>query len=237
VCLLHVKSGDRQAWRRWGRTARHAAMEARDCEALAWVTAQEARGHYYAGEMPEALAAAQAALSARVAPCAGRALAAALTMRAYAAMGEADAARQAMYLAEQTYQALTGSAPASAFGYGESQLRFYEGDTLLLLGETNSALPILDRALQLCERDDYATWAMIRLSRAACLISHGDLDGGIAYAIETLVVLGRPQRRGVVTDRGRELLAALPPLMRASRQGWEFQGLLEDTDGMRQITA
>jgi uncharacterized protein with PIN domain len=40
ICLTLIKSGDRQAWRRWGRTARHAASEAGDGPALSWATAQ-----------------------------------------------------------------------------------------------------------------------------------------------------------------------------------------------------
>jgi hypothetical protein len=59
VCLTLVKAGDRQAWRRWGRTARHAATEAGDRPALSWVTAQESYGYYYAGDMPGAVACAR----------------------------------------------------------------------------------------------------------------------------------------------------------------------------------
>jgi tetratricopeptide (TPR) repeat protein len=230
VCQLHVKSGDRQGWRSWGRTARHAAEEAGDQEALAWVTAQEASGYYYAGDMPGTVAVARAALSARTEPGAGGALAAGLAMRAYAAMGDVASALQAMYTAEGIYQSLPDLALGdSAFEYGESQLRFHEGDALVLLGETKTALPVLDHALQLCRRDDYTSWALIRLSRAACLVSYGDLDGGIAYATETLTVLDGPQCQGVISSRGRELLAALPSAMQISTRARQLRDVLDDT--------
>jgi hypothetical protein len=101
VCLTLIKAGDRRAWRRWGRTARHAATEAGDGPALAWATAQEAYGYYYAGEMPSAVASAQAALNAARSPCVGGALAAALEMRAHAATGDVAAAMRALDIAER----------------------------------------------------------------------------------------------------------------------------------------
>jgi plasmid maintenance system antidote protein VapI len=238
VTLLYVKAGDRQAWRRWGRTARHAATEAGDPAALSWATAQESYGYYYAGDMPGAVASARAALDATRAPCVGGALAAALEMRAHAAMGDATAARAAMGTAERIHGALrTGELAASAFGYAESQLRFHAGDALTALGDTSAALPVLDRALELCPAADFTDWAMTRLNQAACTILDGDPDAGLVYATETLTALDVPRRQGVIADRGRALLAALPPAQRASRVGRELRALLDDTTGQRETHA
>jgi hypothetical protein len=238
VCLTLVKAGDRQAWRRWGRTARHAATEAGDQAALSWATAQESYGYYYAGDMPGAVTCARHAQDVVRVPCVGAALAAALEMRAHAAMGDAPAAMAALDAAEDIHGRLPGSdLTPSAFGYAESQLRFHAGDALTRLGDTRAARPVLDRALELCLPGDYTDWAMIRLNGAACLVAGGDADAALAYAAETLAALDAPRRQGIITGRGRELLASLTPAQRASRAGREFRGLVEDTTGMREIPA
>ena len=238
VCLTLVKAGDRQAWRRWGRTARHAAAEAGDRPALAWATAQESYGYYYAGDMPGAVACARQAQDTVRMPCVGGVLGAALEMRAHAAMGDNAAAMAALDTAEDIHRRLSGDElAATAFGYAESQLRFHAGDALTRLGDTTSARPVLERALQLCAPEDYTDWAMIRLNRAACLAAGGDADAGLAYATETLAALDGPKRQGIITNRGRELLAGLTPAQRASRVGREFRSLVEDTTGMREMPA
>jgi hypothetical protein len=236
VCLTLVKAGDRQAWRRWGRTARHAASESGDTTVLAWVTAQESYGYYYAGDMPGAVACARSAIGATSVPCVGAVLAAALEMRAHAAMGDAPAVMSALDKAEQIHGRLVGGdLAASAFGYAESQLRFHAGDALTRLGDTGAARPVLARALELCNPGDYMDWALIRLARAACLVSDGDSDAGLSYAAETLLALDGPKRQGIITGRGRELLAALAPAQRASRSAREFCSLLDDTTGAKEI--
>lgn len=238
VCLTLVKAGDRQAWRRWGRTARHAATEAGDQGALAWATAQEAYGYYYAGDMPGAVASARQAQDAARVPCVGAVLAAALEMRAHAAMGDTTAVMRALDAAEQIHGRLSGDElAASAFGYAESQLRFHAGEALTCLGDTTAAAPVLDRALELCPPDDYTDWAMIRLNRAACLVRDGDADAGLAYAEDTLAALDGPKRQGIITGRARDLLTGLTAGQRASRAGRELRGLVEDTTGMKEIPA
>jgi tetratricopeptide (TPR) repeat protein len=238
VCLTLVKAGDRQAWRRWGRTARHAAAEAGDRPALAWATAQESYGYHYAGDMPGAVACARQAQDAVRVPCVGGVLAAALEMRAHAAMGDAAAAMAALDAAEGIHGRLSGGDLASsAFGYAERQLRFHAGDALTRLSDTTAARPVLERALELCPPGDYTDWAMIRLNRAACLAAEGDSDVGISYAAETLTALDGLKRQGIITSRGREVLAGLTPAQRASKAGREFRGLVEDTTGMREIPA
>ena len=65
----------------------------------------------------------------------------------------------------------------------------------------------------------------------------GDADAGLGYAAETLSRLDGPKRQGIITGRGRALLAGLTPAQRASRAGREFRGLVEDTTGMKEIPA
>jgi transcriptional regulator with XRE-family HTH domain len=227
VCLTLVKAGDHQAWRGWARTSRHAAAEAADGPTFSWAAAQESYGYYYAGDFPGAVACARSALEAASAPCVGRALAAALEMRAHAAMGDAKAAMRALAEAERTHGLLAGEELASsAFGYAESQLRFHSGNALARLGDTSAARAVLDRALELCAPQDYTDWAMIRLDRAGCLILDGDLDAGLGYAAQTLLTLDIPKKQGIITGRGRELLAALTPAQQTSRDARELAELL-----------
>jgi hypothetical protein len=163
-------------------------------------------------------------------------LAAALEMRAHAVMGDAPAAMDALSTAEHIHGRLVGEdLAASAFGYAESQLRFHAGDALTRLGNTGAARPVLDRALELCNPRDYADWALIRLSRAECLVSDGDPDAGLSYAAETLLALDGPKRQGIITSRGRELLAELTPAQRTAQAAREFCTLLDDTTGVKEI--
>jgi hypothetical protein len=187
--------------------------------------------------MPGAVGCASTALSAARFPCVGGALAAALEMRAHAAMGDSRAAIRALATAEQVYARLPGTdLAASAFGYAESQLRFHAGDAFTRLGDTAAARPMLDRALELCPPEDYTDWAMIRLDRATCMARDGDSDAGLTYAAQTLLSLDGPKRQGIITLRGRELLIALTPAQQGSQAAREFRSLLDDTTGMKEIS-
>jgi transcriptional regulator with XRE-family HTH domain len=59
MCLTLIKLDERTAFRRWARTARVAAKEADDPEVRSWVRAHEAYGHYYGGNLVDAVAVAQ----------------------------------------------------------------------------------------------------------------------------------------------------------------------------------
>jgi tetratricopeptide (TPR) repeat protein len=238
VCLTLIKAGEHQSWRRWGRTARHAAVESADLSALAWATAQEAYGYYYAGDMPGAVACSRSALGVSSSPSVGAVLAAALEMRAHAVMGDTPATMTALRTAEQIHNQLTGpELAASAFGYAESQLRYHVGDALTRLGDTTAALVELDRALELCGPEDYTDWAMIRLDRAACMARDGDAESGLGYATETLLALEEPKRQGIINGHGRELVTALTPAQRSSRAAHDFRALLEGAADMKGLPA
>ncbi|HEY2270558.1 MAG TPA: hypothetical protein VGI96_48635 [Streptosporangiaceae bacterium] len=230
VVLVLIRAGDRQAFRRWARTARHAAAEAGDGPALSWAVAQEAYGYYYAGDMPGAVACARTALDAAPHPCVGGALAAALEMRAHAAMGDAASARRALEVADRIHGQLTGEAlAASAFGYAESQLRFHAGDALTRLGDTGPARQELRRALELCPPDDYTDRSLAMLDMAACMIADGDPEAGMEHAARALASLDAQRRQGIIDERARELLAALPPAASALPAARDVRDLLEAT--------
>jgi transcriptional regulator with XRE-family HTH domain/enamine deaminase RidA (YjgF/YER057c/UK114 family) len=104
MCLTLIKMDERAAFRRWARTARLASREASDLLTYSWVRAQEAYGHYYSGDLSEAVQVARHAqeLSGQT-PSVGAVLAAALEARAQAAMGHRQETCAALGYAKLAY--------------------------------------------------------------------------------------------------------------------------------------
>jgi tetratricopeptide (TPR) repeat protein/DNA-binding XRE family transcriptional regulator len=228
MVLTLVKLDERPGFRRWARTARVAAAEAGDPTTLSWVLAQEAFGHYYSGDLMEAIEVAEQAQEvARRMACVGVPLAAALAARAHAALDHSRPTRRALARAENELARLDASAlEPSAFGYNEAQLRFHEGNAYTHLHDSAAALRAQDRALELCAPGDYTDWAMTRLDRASCLAIDGDVSGAMAYALETLTDLTEEQRHGIILGRGQELVAALPVAEQAAPAARDLHELL-----------
>ncbi|HXP19102.1 MAG TPA: helix-turn-helix transcriptional regulator [Streptosporangiaceae bacterium] len=228
VCLLLVKGDERDAFGRWVRTARTSAGESGDAVVLSWVLAQEAYGHYYSGDLREAVSVARhaQALVPR-SPSAAAVLAAALEARAHAVRGDVRETRNALARAETGLGALEpGSLTASAFGYSESQFRFHESSAYTRLGDTRSAVRAQDRALELCPPGDYTDRALSRLDRAACLAHDGDPVSAVAYAAGTMAGLRQEQSQGIIALRCRELVHALPAKYQGSAAVSELRELL-----------
>jgi transcriptional regulator with XRE-family HTH domain len=238
MCLTFCKLDDRPAFRRWARTARLAADEAGDRETYSWVLAQEAYGHYYSGDLIEAVDVAQHAQAiVSESPCVGAALAAALEARALAAIGRSQETRAALGHAEGVLSHLSDDAlTPSAFGYNEAQLLFHAGNAYTHLGEARSAFAAQDRALELCAPGDYTDWAMTRLDRARCLAAIGEVEEALRYAIETMSTLTEVQRRGIITLRGHEIVEALPPRQQSLTSARDLRELLMITTDDREAT-
>jgi transcriptional regulator with XRE-family HTH domain len=217
MCLTLIKMDERTAFRGWARTARLAAEEAGDPLTHSWVRAQEAYGHYYSGDLTEAVHVAQhaQALSGRM-PSVGAVLAAALEARAQAALGHELETHAALEHAEACLSDLDSSAiGTSAFDYNEAQLRFHEGNAFTHLHDTGAAWQAQERALSLCPTSDYMDRTMTKLDRANCLAHDGDVTGAVAVMVEAAAPLTDQQRQGIIAARMRETIAALPPQRRA----------------------
>jgi len=212
VCLTLIKLDDRQAFRRWARTARIAANEAGDPVTYSWVLAQEAYGHYYSGDLTEAVTVAQHAQAVvPTAVCVGAVLAAALEARAQAALGRTDETWSALHRAETLLSNLdTATATSSAFVYNEAQLRFHESNALTHLGDIRAAWSAQERALELVAPADFMDRAFTRLDRAMCLATEGDATEASSYARDTLLDLSEVERLGIITGRARQIVAAMP---------------------------
>lgn len=223
--LVLVKLDKQVESRRWARTARTAARETGDPVVECWVLAQEAHGHYYGGDLEQAIEVARHAQHlTRNLVCAGAPLATALEARARAALGDRDGARTLLArVGDLVSQLDADSLVPSAFGYNEAQLRFHEGNAYTLLAHADDdgrsaigeALTAQEKALELCAAGDYTDWALTRLDRAACLALGGDPSAGMSYMVETLSELTEQQCEGLITLRGREIVNALPRAQQA----------------------
>lgn len=211
MCLGLIKLDDRASFRRWARTARVASQEAGDPLTYSWVLAQEAYGHFYAGDLRAAITVAEGAQQTG-GVCVGAVLAAALEARAHAAYGPDRTAETlaALGRAKDMLNALPASdINTSAFGYSESQLRFHEGNALTYLGDTAAAWTAQQRALELCPPGDFMDRALTNLDRTLCLVRDGDTASALEYAAATVAALTEQQRAGIIARRGRAVLDAL----------------------------
>lgn len=235
MCLAFCIMDDRPAFRRWARTARLAGREAGDPETLSWILAQEAHGHYYSGDVLEAVDVARHGYEVVSVPCSGAALAAALEARAQATLGRDKEARDALKRAEDVLSHLEGDVLIpSAFGYNEASFRFHQGNAYTHLRDVKSAFKAQDRALELCGPDNYADWAMTRLDRAQCLIYANEIPDGLRHATETITSLTGPKRQGIISLRAKAIIEALPQKARslpAARDMGELLMAAADANG------
>src|SRR5439155_26180191 len=116
-----------------------------------WVLAQEAYGHFYSEDFPEAVRVARHAQTvAPRTPCVGAVLAAALEGRALGVLGRADETHAALREAERIREGLDDAIVAApAFGFDEAQPRFHEGNALTHLADTKAPWRAQERALAL----------------------------------------------------------------------------------------
>lgn len=228
MCLTLIKLDERDSFRKWARTARIAAEEIGDAETSSWVFAQEAYGHYYAGDFPRAIAlACRAQELAHNNYYVGGVLAAALEARAQASMGRSQETHDALHRAESALSHLRDrDLGTSAFSYNEAQLRFHEGNAYTHLHDTRAAWEAQQRALELYPMADYLDRALIVLDRASCLAEDGDVSGAVEHALQSLAELSESQRRGIITLRAQEIISSLSSRGQQLATTREFQELL-----------
>ena len=235
--LTLIRLNEPLAARNWARTARVAADEAGDPAIRAWVRAQEAYVHYYAGNLAEALTVArQAQVLAGQTPCVAVPLAAALEARALAVMGRGNEARSALGRAEAAVGVLEPDALIpSAFGYNEAQMRFHQGNALTHLHDSQGAFQAQDRALVLYPTSDYLDRTLLELDRAHCLAYDGDATGAMTHAGQLLADLTDDQRSGLILLRGSQVFETLTKPQRALPSARDFRDLLVQTADLERI--
>ena len=233
MCLTLIKMDERRAFRGWARVARTAALKAGDPLTHSWVLAQEAYGQYYAGDLDDAVDLARHAQdvvrNARVSV---------LPLRRRSKPAHAPP------LVAIKKQGTLFSEPKRfwrAWMAIRSQ-RLRLGTTRHSFGSTRvTPTPISTTRGRLGRRrngrwsfvppTDFMDRALTRLDRASCLAHDGDTSTGMRYATGTLVNLSNQQRRGLITLRAHEIVAALPAEQQAHTAVRELRDLLsEDRD-------
>lgn len=238
MCLTLIKLDEQTAFRCWARTARIAARETEDPSTRAWVLAQEAYGHFYTGDLVQAIAVARDAQ--RMAESSvGAVLAVALEARAHAAFGpeHGEDCRSALHRAEDILEALPDEViNSSAFGYSEAQLRFHEGNALTYLGDTGAAWTAQQQALALCPAHDFTDRTLVQLDRTLCLTRNSAIAEALACAIAALEPLTEVQREGIISQRGREVLDAISESQRRLPAARQLEELLTPTFETRRLS-
>jgi transcriptional regulator with XRE-family HTH domain len=231
LCLTLIKMGEQVAFRRWANVARAAAVESDDSRTLAWLLAHEAYGHYYLGDMAEAIRVAQHAQAVGGTGDVALPLAAALEARAHAVVHDERRTMDALGRAEDALAHLNRDAlRPSAFGYNEAQFRFHEGNAYTHLRKTAAAMSAQARAIELCAPGDYTDRSLTHLDRATCLMRDGDVGVALSAATEALRPLTPSQRAGIIATRGHELVRTVPTRVRDLPAMKDLIEILRTTD-------
>jgi transcriptional regulator with XRE-family HTH domain len=233
-----VALGEHREARRWYRLAQIAADETGDRALRAWLFAREAVIPFYFGAPAAALALAERArLLAGSAVCATAAWAPSLEARALARMGRHREAQDAMRLAQAAFAKLDTSDTAdTAYGYTERQLVWHEGSMWTTIGDTRRAQSSLQRARGLYAPDEHLDRALIAMDEATCLMGVGEISVACRETEQLLLGLPREHLTGIVVNRARDLLAAVPARAALTTPARDLRELVE-VSGRPELTA
>jgi tetratricopeptide (TPR) repeat protein/transcriptional regulator with XRE-family HTH domain len=211
--IIMINLGDPRLARSFFRTARSAADETEDRGLRAWVTAREALVPLYYGEPDEAFRLAGSAVDlAGRQPCVAGAMAQAVAARAAARMagrGRRDALDQALRMLDRAHETLADlpeqDRADTAFGYTERQLFFYEGDTLVMLGDFQRAGRAFAQALRRYAAGEFLDRTLISLGQARCLLESGEPEQALGLSRDALLRRPREQRPPIVVRAAQQL--------------------------------
>lgn len=209
--IQHDRSDQRDA-HGWFVTAERAARESGDRQMLAWALARHAMVPLNYGA-PKAAAelSARARGEAGTAPSAAAALAAAVTARALASVGDRRGALEAVADARLIAEHLdTGQAADSWFGYPLQKHHVHLSQAFTLLGHTREAYAEQEAALALTRSPSVMTRALLEMDAAMCLNADGDPSGAADKAVAVWERLPAAYRDGLVRSRAESVHRALP---------------------------
>jgi tetratricopeptide (TPR) repeat protein len=211
--IIMINLGDPRLARSFFRTARTAVDETGDRRLRAWVTAREALVPLYYGEPDEAFRLAGAAVDlAGRQPCVAGAMALAVSARAAARMagrGRRDALDQATRMLDRAHDSLADlpehDRADTAFGYTERQLFFYEGDTLVMLGDFQRAGRAFTQALRRYPAREFLDRTLISLGQARSLLESGEPERALGLSRDALLRRPREERPPIVVRAAQQL--------------------------------
>jgi transcriptional regulator with XRE-family HTH domain len=211
VSMTMVNLGRFRQAREWVHTARLAADEAGDPYLRAWVATRGAVASLHLGDpQAAATAAREAEVLTHRQPGDVTAMAWAILARAAAIMTQSKAARTALHRAEALF-ANTTAAQNSAYVFTVGQLHFYRSHTLTTIGETRAAWQAQDDALTEFGAGETLDPTLVKLDRALCLVTNGDIGQGVDYASTVLLQLPSDHRPAIVLRRAHAVASAVPP--------------------------
>ncbi|MEV0875915.1 transcriptional regulator [Streptomyces sp. NPDC049950] len=211
VAIVQHDRGDKGDAFRWFATAEKAARESGDRRMTAWVLARHAMVPLNYGA-PEAAVriASRARRAAGRTPTAAGALAAAVTARSLAAIGDLRGARLAVTDVRNLVERLDGQETADTwFGYPGQKHFVHLSQAYTLLGDTEAAYSAQDDALDLTDSPSVMTRALIAMDTAACLRLDGDPSASAEMAAGIFDRLPAPYRGGLIRSRAEALHQAL----------------------------
>ncbi|QCW77438.1 twin-arginine translocation signal domain-containing protein [Streptomyces sp. S6] len=212
VAIIQHDRGDQRDAVGWFATAEQAARESGDRHMLAWVLSRHAMVplNYGAPNVAATMAIRARAEAGRV-PSAAGALAAAVTARSLASIGDREGALRAVADARAAAARLDSVQGADTwFGYPAQKHHVHLSQAFTLMGRTREAYAEQEAALALTTSPSVMTRALIAVDRAACVRSDGDPTTAAALAVDAWSRLPMAYRDGLVRSRMDALCQSLP---------------------------
>ncbi|MGW1989469.1 hypothetical protein [Embleya sp. NPDC001921] len=217
VAIIQHDRGDQREAHGWFTTAERAAIESGDRHMPAWVLARHAMLplNYGAPRAAADLAFRARAEAGRDSTAAG-ALAAAVTARALASIGNHDGALAAINDARTMAEDLdTAQSTDTWFGYPAQKHHVHLSQAFTLMGRTRQAYAEQQSALALTHTPSIMTRALVAIDTATCLSADGDPTAAADMAAHVWQELPKEFSEGLVRSRADILHQSLPGAARA----------------------
>lgn len=150
----------------------------------------------------------------------GAAFAPLLKAVALAKLGERTQGRRTLAEARSRFSDVENKVRIdSIFGLSERRFLFYEGKALSLLGNTEKAWEVHQRALSLYPSNVATDPMLIKLDRATSMIRGRCISEGIEIASEALSQFPEDRRTKIILDAARQVGMSMPSKDRSSAYG------------------
>ncbi|WP_258044128.1 helix-turn-helix domain-containing protein [Streptomyces sp. SM11] len=212
VAVIQHDRGEQRDAVGWFATAEQAAHESGDRHMLAWVLSRHAMVplNYGAPNAAAAMAIRARAEAGRT-PSAAAALAAAVTARSLASIGDREGALRAVIDARGIAAQLDSAQEADTwFGYPPQKHHVHLSQAFTLMGRTRDAYAEQESAIVLTKAPSVMTRALIAVDRAVCVRADGDPAVAADLAVNVWRQLPSPYRDGLVRTRVESLCQSLP---------------------------
>ncbi|MER6695685.1 twin-arginine translocation signal domain-containing protein [Streptomyces fimicarius] len=212
VAVIQHDRGEQRDAVGWFATAEQAARESGDRHMLAWVLSRHAMVPLnYGAPNAAAVMAMRARAEAGRSPSAAAALAAAVTARSLASVGDREGALRAVGDARATAARLDSAQVADTwFGYPPQKHHVHLSQAFTLMGRTREAYAEQESALALTKAPSVMTRALVAVDGAACVRADGDPATAAGLALDVWRQLPPAYRGGLVRSRVESLCQSLP---------------------------